>query len=116
MVSQLPYPAGRRRALAARSGVGAALEQELVAERAAALGRLGRRLQDAIDTHRLLVDVGEATSEQVDAALTAVGEAVWSLVVQRECAGFRGDVLGEIRAAYAVPDDAVRRMGVRRAG
>lgn len=90
----------------AHAGVVAAL----VEERAGALGRAGRRLEEAVDTHRLLVEVGWATPEQVDAALDGVREALFALVVQRECAGFRRDNLGWIRRCYDVPDEAVRRL------
>lgn len=106
-----PGVIGGPRAVANARTAGADLERELVAERAGALGRMGRRLQDAIDVHQLLVEVGEATGEQVDAALTAVADAAWALVVQRECSGFLGDNLRELRRHYAIPDAAVRRMG-----
>lgn len=104
---------GGRQALATSRSAGEHLERQFVAERASALGRLGRRLEEAIDTHRLLVEVGEATPGQLDAALLAVADATWSLLVQRECAGFRGDNLTEIRKSYRIPDAAVRRLGRR---
>lgn len=105
---------GGRQALASSLSAGEHLQREFVSERASALGRMGRRLEEAIDTHRLLVEVGRATPEQLEAALLAIADATWSLLVQRECAGFRGDNLAAIRGSYAVPDAAVRRMGMRR--
>lgn len=88
----------------------AGIERALAEERADALGRAGDRLEDAIDTWELLVDVGRATEEQVGAALTEVRDAAWALLVQRECVGFRGDNLGWIRRHYRIPVAALRRI------
>ena len=84
--------------------------QDLAAERANALGRAGTRLEEAIDTWRLMREVGHASGEQLVAALTGVRDALWALLVQRECAGFRGDNLATIRRHYDVPEAAVRRL------
>lgn len=83
---------------------------DLAEERANALGRVGHRLEEAIADWELLVEVGAATAEQVDAALTEVARAAWSLLVQRDCAGFRGDNLAWVRQHYPIPAAALRRI------
>ena len=97
-------------ATARRSGRMAGIERALAEERADSLGRAGDRLEDAIDTWELLVEVGHATESQVGAALQEIRDAAWALLVQRECVGFRGDNLGWIRAHYRIPMDAFRRI------
>lgn len=99
--------AARRGGVAGRT---AGIEAALAEERAYSLGRAGTRLEDAIDTWRLLVEVGCATDDQVQAALAEIRDAAWSLLVQRECAGFRGDNLGWIRRHYPIPAEATRRI------
>ncbi len=86
------------------------VERALAEERADALGRAGTRLEDAIDTWRLLIEVGHATELQVAAALVEIRDAAWALMVQRECIGFRADNLGWIRKHYAIPPEALRRI------
>lgn len=92
------------------SGRTAGVERALAEERADALGRAGTRLEDAIDTWHLVQEVGHATDEQVQAALAEVRDAAWSLLVQRECTGFRQDNLGWIRRHYAIPPAALARI------
>lgn len=88
----------------------AGIERVLAEERADSLGRAGDRLEDAIDTWELLVEVGQATAQQVEAALVEVRDAAWALMVQRECVGFRGDNLTEIRRHYRIPSAALARI------
>lgn len=85
-----------------------AVEEALAEERANALGRSGRRLEEAIDDHRVLQEVGHATPAQLEAALRAIGEAAWALIVHREAVGFRTDNLGWIRRHYDIPGAALR--------
>lgn len=92
------------------SGRMAGVERALAEERADALGRAGARLEDAIDTWQLLQDVGYANDEQVEAALVEIRDAAWSLLVQRECIGFRQDNLGWIRRHYPIPPAAFARI------
>ncbi|MEE8601137.1 hypothetical protein [Euzebya tangerina] len=86
------------------------VEGALAEERANALGRAGRRLDEAIDTHRLLVEVGVATESQIAVALDAVAHEAWKLVVQRECAGFRSNAVDWVRTNYDIPAAALRRL------
>lgn len=88
----------------------AGIERALAEERADTLSRAGDRLDEAIDTWHLLVDVGHATEEQIHAALVEIRDAAWALLVQRECVGFRGDNLGWIRKHYAIPQAAFNRI------
>ena len=87
-----------------------ALLEALAEERANALGRAGRKLEEAVDTHRLLVDVGVAPNDQVAEALRDVRDAAWALMVQRECAGFREPDLGWLVRHYRVPPEVLRRL------
>lgn len=95
-------------------GVGPQLdvEVELVKERAEALGRAGRSLQEAITARRsaLLAAGGELPPSDDDRLLAAITSCLYRLVIQRECSGARHGNLEAIRAAYDVPDAAIRRM------
>ena len=93
-----------------QTGALAQVQLDLVEERANALGRVAERLQEAIEDHRLLRDVGAATDEQLDAALDEVATAAWNLLVQRDCAGFRGDNRHWIRQNYDLPGGAFHRF------
>ncbi|MCW5697579.1 MAG: hypothetical protein KIS96_12710 [Bauldia sp.] len=75
----------------------AALEAEILAERAASLARAGERLERAVAA------LGAAAGDAPERAALrdAAREALWALIVQREACGFR-DSDGVI-AAYGVP-------------
>lgn len=90
--------------------VAKALQQAFAGEQASALGRAGDRLEEALDTYRLLVDVGAATRVQVAAALDEVVAAAYSLVVQRECTGFVHANRAWIQRFYDVPAEALARL------
>lgn len=110
--TSLATTGARNRRLARRvaAATGGSIERQLRAEAADALGRAGDRLEDAIDTWHLLRDVGLATEDQLEHALRDLVHAVWALVVQRECAGFRIDNLAHIRRHYDIPEPALRRL------
>lgn len=93
-----------------RSDALAAVECDFIAERASALGRIGSRLEAAIEAWERLRAAGEVDDPRVRAALHDVVEAAWALLVQRECAGFRVGNLRWIGRAYRVPDEALRRL------
>ena len=76
------------------------LEAELLAERAASFGRLGRSLREALD--RLAADPS-------DAALDKASNAAWSFLVQREACGLYDH--RETIADYAIPGPVLARMG-----
>lgn len=116
MLRQVPDPSDivegvkPRRAHRGSADFQATIEKALAGERASALGRAGRNLEEAIDIHRLLTEVGSASPEQIDKALSAVAYAAWSLIVQRECIGFRKNNLEYIRKHYQIPAAALRRI------
>lgn len=91
----------------------AALEAEIMEERAASLGRAGRRLENALarlaafDKHQRLPPLAgnlrPSAPKDRAALLAEAREALWFLVVQREACGLRG--AEEALAAYRVPKD-----------
>jgi len=80
------------------------LGDEILAEKAATLGRLSHRLETALASLALAPDDEDL--------LGRAGEALWHFVIQRELCGFRNTdaVLREI----GVPPAVRLRMGVRR--
>lgn len=90
------------------------LEEELKQEKAAALGRLGRRLEGALEALAAFDAVHPDTLSAADRSarttlLAEAGHALWMLVVQRECCGLR-DTRG-LMADYKVPRDVQARAG-----
>jgi hypothetical protein len=94
----------------------AALAAELAKERAEAAGRAGRRLDDALAEHaRAHADAlasphGRVARDEEDRLLGAIASAVYALMVQRECLGFRRDNLRWIRRSYDLPPAVLRRL------
>lgn len=108
-----------------------ALDYEIAQEKASTLGRLGRRLEEALAALRQFDSDSEAEaasdagapregagtrppasdrSEERRALVNAAGKALWHLVVQREVLGLR-DNAGVMRD-YGVPDEVRNRAGV----
>ena len=92
----------------------AALDYELAQEMAAALGRLGCRLERALQALAQfdatnIADPGETRRER-SALLAEAGEALWLFVVQREACGLR-DAL-QLMRDYKVPPEVQYRMGI----
>jgi hypothetical protein len=91
----------------------ASIEQQIAGEKAAALGRSGRKLKSALDKLRRFDDVvrggGRIDDPAARADLVAIaGDALWSYIVQREAIGLiDGDY---IVREYHVPPDVRRRM------
>ena len=88
------------------------LKHELAEERAGALGRCGRRLEDALEQFR----AHEAAASRSDAGrerlLWDLAERVEAFVVQREACGLR-----DSRHALKhldIPREALARVGARR--
>jgi hypothetical protein len=84
----------------------AGFANELVSERAAALGRAGRNVEVALDALR----AGQDGAER-EALLKSAAGAVWAFFVQREACGFR-DQRGVI-AHYQIPKAVLVRLGAR---
>ena len=80
--------------------------EELVSERAAALGRAGRKVELALEDLRQGQDGPDR-----EALLKTAAAAVWAFFVQREACGFR-DQKGVI-AHYDIPRAVLVRMGAR---
>ena len=81
------------------------LEAELHAERAAALGRLGRDLENALTT---LAAMDTADPARADAVKAAAG-AAWRYFVQREACGMLDH--DHPIAQYAIPREVLARVG-----
>jgi hypothetical protein len=63
------------------------VRHELARERAAALGRAGRRVEEARDACLALARRPEVTADAYRAALATFDEARWEFCVQREALG-----------------------------
>lgn len=88
------------------------VEVELVKERADALGRAGRQLEDAVTVYRAACEAadGDLPAVSREVLLADIAAALYRLVLQRECSGARHGNLEAIRVAYDVPMEAIRRM------
>ncbi len=109
---------GKPRALPIPSGTGNldAIEYEILQERAAALNRLGNRLQQALDALRAFdarQPGGTASSaedlRERQSLVNAAGEALWYFVVQREACGLRDSEA--VMREYGVSREVWLRMG-----
>lgn len=92
----------------------AALDYELAQEMAAALGRLGCRLERALQALAQfdaanVADPGERRRER-SALLAEAGDALWLFVVQREACGLRD--ARQLMRDYKVPPEVQYRMGI----
>jgi hypothetical protein len=94
----------------------ALLDYEIAQERAATLGRLGRRLEEALaalrahDAARQEPATASDRSARRQLVLEA-GEALWYFVIQRELTGFHDSAA--VMRDYRVPRDVQACMGVR---
>lgn len=95
-----------------RAGEPLDVEVELVKERAEALGRAGRKLEDAVTAYRAALRAAEGvlSAGTQEALLADIAAQLYRLVLQRECSGARHGNLEAIRVAYDVPVEAIRRM------
>jgi hypothetical protein len=86
----------------------AALQYEIAEEKAAALGRLGRRLDAALTA--LAACPRTSSNRRIrDSLVQDAGYALWLLAVQREAMGL--NKLGHVLQVYRVPNEVVARMG-----
>jgi hypothetical protein len=81
------------------------LEAELQAERAAALGRLGRELENALAA----LSAVSLDDSARGAAVKAAADAVWRYFVQREACGMLDH--DHPIAQYAIPQEVLARVG-----
>lgn len=92
----------------------AALDYEIAQEKAAALGRLGARLERALDALRVhdgSSQVGSDLARRRELVAEA-GHALWLFIVQREACGLRDS--RQVMRDYRVPADVLARMGILR--
>jgi uncharacterized protein DUF6665 len=101
----LPF---RRRSASVTDG----LDYEVAQERAAALGRAGRALEAALAALGAHDRAGQAADETRRKLVADAGDALWRLIIQRECCGLR-DTRAVMRD-YRVPQEVQNRMGIFR--
>jgi hypothetical protein len=91
----------------------AALDYELAQEKASALGRLGRKLEAALETLRVfdaaITEPSAETRRERRALVAEAGHALWLFVVQRESIGLRDT--RQLMRDYRVPAEVQNRMG-----
>lgn len=83
---------------------------EIAAEKAASLGRAGRRLERTLAALRELQPTADETARED--LLDDAGEAFFFYLVQREACGLRDTA--EVVEAFDVPREVQLRMGSRR--
>jgi hypothetical protein len=81
------------------------LDAEILAEKAAALGRAGRMVEERLATLRA---AGPDAAHR-EALLASAADAVWSFFIQRELCGLRDQQ--QIIADYAIPGAVLARLG-----
>jgi hypothetical protein len=92
------------------------LEHELIQEKAAALGRLGRALESSLaaiatfDAEHPGSNAASAQTRQQRASLVRDASiALWQFVIQREACGLRD--LRNVLRHYRVPPEVMAQMG-----
>lgn len=85
------------------------LDVELAGEKADALGRAGRKAEEALLRLSRARDQGKT---DLDDLLNEAADAVFGLMVQRELCGLRNQV--DMIRRYAIPADVIARVGVSR--
>jgi hypothetical protein len=91
-----------------RSG-NAILEYEIAQERASALGRLGRRLEDALAALSACPRTTHFDRKIRDGLVEQAGYALWLFIVQREACGINDSA--QVLRNYGVPKEVYARMG-----
>ena len=87
-----------------------AFEAEVLAEKAAALGRAGRQVEAALAAFRACA--APAGSKQREALLDAAAERFWAFLVQRELCGLHDRAQAIVD--FDVPPEVVNRGGAIR--
>jgi hypothetical protein len=107
-------PPGRDRKPSDDKTPAAALDYELAQEMAAALGRLGRRLERALQAldqfDAANVADPDVRRRERSGLLAEAGDALWLFVVQREACGLRDT--RQLMRDYRVPPEVQYRMGI----
>lgn len=98
----------KRNAPSARDSGFDVLQHEMAGEAAAALGRIGTRMEAALAALRAF-DAGEDRSQPRDALVKAAAKAVWMFFVQRESLGLRDQ--RPVIAHHQIPREVLLRLG-----
>ncbi|MEL6436882.1 MAG: DUF6665 family protein [Pseudomonadota bacterium] len=86
-----------------------AFDYEAKQETASALGRVGKKLEDAVaalERH----DATPGANTDRDVLVQEVADQAWAIMIQREAFGFFAS--RDIQKHYRVPREAMLRMGV----
>ena len=100
-------PLSNLSAASLRDGAFEALGYEIMAEKAAALGRAGARVEASLAR---LDQAGSAAADRA-ALLRDAADAVYAYFIQRELAGFRRH--DEVIRIYRIPRAVLARLGAR---
>ena len=92
--------------LAADTSLGA-IDQEILAEKAASLGNAGRKVEKCME--RLRANRGDGETRA--ALVNSTADAVYAYFVQRELCGFRRH--DDIIRDYGIPPEVLVRLGAR---
>lgn len=88
----------------------ASLDYEIAQEKAAALGRVGRRLEAALAALAAFDSASPPGPPSArDALVAEAAEALWLVAVQREALGLSS--VAALLRDYAVPPEVAARMG-----
>lgn len=89
------------------------IKQEVAEEQAGALGRAGRRLEQALDVFRNYeTSTAPLAPAKRERLLWDLAEHVYAFVVQREACGLRDS--RQVLEHFGVPREALARVGARR--
>ncbi|WP_309646317.1 DUF6665 family protein [Phenylobacterium sp.] len=106
-MSTFRLPQGQRFALETGAE---SIEAEIMAEKGAALGRAGHRVEVTLAALKAF-DAGEAVGVERSSLVKDAATAVWYYFIQREACGIR-DQKPAI-AHYAIPREVLMRLGAR---
>jgi hypothetical protein len=87
------------------------IQLEVAEERAGALGRAGRRLEQALDEFRETSTAPRGSSKR-ERLLWDLAELVYAFIVQREACGLRDS--RAVLKHFDIPREALARVGARR--
>jgi hypothetical protein len=87
-----------------------ALELEIVKEQAGALGIAGKKLHLSLEAY-VTAELQAFPGKNEDKLLSAIAEAVYGLLLQREFLGFIEGNLEWICSSYRIPDKAMPLLG-----
>lgn len=89
-----------------------AIAHEAMAETAAALGRIGRKLEEAL-TELRRHDATPGSNRDREDLVQAAADSAWVMFIQRDYLGLKTD--HHLFACYDIPREVLNRVGVRRA-